>query len=349
MKALFNYWQAREPASAKPTKSGPSEAIETLEHGLSEKVKLATGFQGQVFWRADDSLIPGLDVRIARDGHDYVLHVPKMGPQDDRRRLIVERAPTAIGWMYLAGSDMTEVRFHLSDGQLPSLAQCSFSSCDPTKVLVPDFYFFRDHGYQNIRDWMARGQTPWKDRSDDLVWRGRLTGAGIFSVDPAQKDNPLIRQRLRMALHAKDTALDFRFVSAITPLEKHILGTAGFMTDRIEARTWGGRKFAIDIDGFSNTWDNMFQRLLMGNCVLKVESQMGFRQWYYDRLRPYENFVPVKKDLSDLAGQIDWVLANDDKAQEIARAGQQLAESMTWDAVVGETTDRLRTLAGLPA
>ncbi|MCX8225368.1 MAG: glycosyl transferase family 90 [Sulfitobacter sp.] len=249
--------------------------------------------------------------------------------------------------MYLAGPDLTAVDFHLSDGQLPSLAQCSFSSCDPTKVLVPDFYFFRDHGYQGLRDWIARGQTPWKERSDDLVWRGRLTGAGLFSVDPAQKDNPLIRQRLRMAMHAKETPLDFGFVSAVTSLEEHILGKVGFMADRIEAKTWGRRKFAIDIDGFSSTWDNMFHRLLMGNCVLKVESQMGFRQWYYDRLRPYENFIPVKKYLSDLAEQIDWVLENDDTAQDIAHAGQQLAESMTWDAVAGETRQRLRRLVGL--
>jgi hypothetical protein len=344
---LFNYRKARELASGKSQEIRSRDGVKMLEQGLAEKVKLATGFQGQVFLRTDKNIIPSLDVRIERNGDDYLLHVPQMGINDDRRRLVLERAPTAIAWMYLAGPDVTAVDFHLSDGQLPSLAQCSFSSCDATKVLVPDFYFFRDHGYQRLRDWIARCQTPWKERSDDLVWRGRLTGAGLFSVDPAQKDNPLIRQRLRMAMHAKETPIDFGFVSAVTSLEEHILGNVGFMADRIEAKTWGGRKFAIDIDGFSSTWDNMFHRLLMGNCVLKVESQMGFRQWYYDHLSPYENFIPVKKDLSDLVKQIDWVLENDDKAQDIAHAGQQLAESMTWDAVASETRQRLRKLVGL--
>jgi hypothetical protein len=140
--------------------------------------------------------------------------------------------------------------------------------------------------------------------------------------------------------------LDFRFVSAITPIEEHILSEAGYLTDVIKTTTWIGSKFAVDIDGFSNTWDNIFHRFLMGNCVLKVESQAGFRQWYYDRLQPFKNYVPIKKDLSDLHEKIDWVLNNDERAQEIAQEGKALAESLTWDAVAQETAQNLRNLAG---
>lgn len=318
---------------------------------LTDEVKRVTGFQGQVFSHSDKNIISSLDVRIERKGDDFHISMPQLAKHDDRLRLINERAPTAIGWMYYAGPNVAEVKFHLSDGQNPSLAQCSFSSCDPSKLLVPDFYFFRDRGYQALRDWLAKGaknNTPWADRSSDFIWRGRLTGAGLFSVDPNQNNNPLVRQRLRMAMHAKTTPLDFRFVSAVTPLETQLLIDAGFMTDKIESKTWAGRKFAIDIDGFSNTWDNLFHRLLMGNCVLKVDSQMGFRQWYYHQLRPYEHYVPIKKDLSDLQTQIDWVLSNDDKAREIAKAGQALADRLTWDAVSAETGRNLRDLVGLP-
>lgn len=347
LKFLFGLQKARKPAPAMPDNSLPKSGEDPIEIGLAEDVKQATGFQGHVVLHTDKTIAPSLDVRIKRMGNDYHIYIPPLGKNDDRLRLIIERAPTVIGWMYIAGSDVTDIAFHLSDGQLPSLAQCSFSSCDPTKILVPNFYFFRDRGYQKLRDWVAQNRASWGNRSSDFVWRGRLTGAGLFSVDPTQKDNPLVRQRLRMAMHAKETQLDFGFVSTITPVEKTILDDAGFMADRVEARTWATRKFAIDVDGFSNTWDNIFHRLLMGNCVLKVDSQMGFRQWYYDRLRPYETFVPIKKDLSDLATQIDWVLANDDKAKDIAKAGQELAESMTWDAVAHDTKQRLHACSGL--
>lgn len=319
-----------------------------LERILTEKVRLATGFQGKVFWRVDQNILPSLDVRIERSGDDFLLHVPNMGKNDDRIRIIKERAPTVIGWMYYAGSDVNEIKFHLSDGQLPSPAQCSFSSCEPGKLLVPDFYFFRGIGYKGLREWLTDNNVPWSERSNDIVWRGRLTGVGFFSLDPLQRDNPLVRQRLRLAMHAKKLPIDFRFVSAVTPIEEWHLRDAGFMSDRIDSKTWAGRKFAIDVDGFCTTWDNFFHRLLMGNCVLKVDSQAGFRQWYYHLLRPYVNYVPIKKDLSDLHEQVEWVLNNDDRAQEIARAGQELAKSLTWDAVANETAQNLQRLARVP-
>lgn len=348
VKALQKLRKALQLASKLSQPSHTRDSTAELGQKLADKVTLATGFMGHVFLRTDKSIIPSLDVRIERQGDDFLLHVPDMGKNDDRLRRILERAPTAIGWMYCAGSDVTEVNFHLSDGQHPSLAQCSFSSCDPTKLLIPDFYFFRDIGYQDLRNWLANNSVPWAERSNNIVWRGRLTGMGLFSIDPAQRDNPLVRQRLRMAMHAKKSIIDFRFVSAITPLEERLLMDADFMADKIGTRSWGGRKFAIDIDGFSNTWDNLFHRFLMGNCVLKVDSQVGFRQWYYHRLRPYENYVPINRDLSNLREQTEWVLNNDDRAQEIALAGQKLAESLTWDAVVSETAHNLRRLTGNP-
>ena len=34
----------------------------------------------------------------------------------------------------------------------------------------------------------------------------------------------------------------------------------------------------------SNSWAGLFTSLLTAACVLKIESEHGFRQWYYDRL-----------------------------------------------------------------
>jgi len=351
VKALLSPRKAQQQVSPKPQPNHSQDVSTELNQNLTGKVKRVTDFQGQVFLHTDKSIIPSLDVRVERKGDDFHLHVPHLAKQDDRLRLIIERAPTAIGWMYCAGPDVAKVKFHLSDGQNPSLAQCSFSSCDPTKLLIPDFYFFRDRGYQELRDWLAEStenSVPWNERSSEIIWRGRPTGAGLFTVDPLQRDNPLVRQRLRMAMHAKTTPLDFRFVNAMTPLEERIIQDAGFKADRIGTKTWARRKFAIDIDGFATTWDNLFHRFLMGNCVLKVDSQMGFRQWYYHQLRAYEHYVPIKRDLSNLQDQIDWVLNNDDNAREIARAGQAIAESLTWDVVAAETGRSLRNLVGLP-
>jgi hypothetical protein len=67
---------------------------------------------------------------------------------------------------------------------------------------------------------------------------------------------------------------------------------------------------------------------LTGSAVLKVASRRGFRQWYYDRLVPWHNFVPVATDLSDLVDRHRWLMENDEAARNIGVAGRALALSM---------------------
>jgi hypothetical protein len=53
-------------------------------------------------------------------------------------------------------------------------------------------------------------------------------------------------------------------------------------------------RYQIDIDGNASSWDGFVMKLLSGGPVLKVRSAMGFEQWFYDRLKPWVNFVPVE-------------------------------------------------------
>jgi hypothetical protein len=122
------------------------------------------------------------------------------------------------------------------------------------------------------------------------------------------------------------------------------LARAGILGERIEPIAWLGSRYAIDIDGNSNAWSNLFTRLLLGNCVIKVASPAGYRQWYYDRLEPYRHYVPVRADMSDLIERIAWCRANPDACIEIARAGRSLALSLT---VEGETRAAVARLNAL--
>merc|ERR1711871_385556 len=46
---------------------------------------------------------------------------------------------------------------------------------------------------------------------------------------------------------------------------------------------------------------------------------MGYTLWFQNKLKPYEHYVPVKSDLSDLEKQINWCKQNDDKCEQIAK------------------------------
>lgn len=268
-----------------------------------------------------------LDVRIRRDRGGYV--VAARAPARMNVRVVTA---SWIYWMHHASEDVREILCDCSDGDEPSLAPFVYSSFDPARVLVPDGHFFRYQGYREMRALAEKNPVAWSERSDEIVWRGLPNGKGMFTMAPGLQTHPVVNQRLRLAIRARDSDLgvDFRFV-AKRPRIDPFLRPHGLIGERIPTESWLGRKFAIDIDGHSNTWDNMMVRLHQGCCLLKVAGKIGFRQWYYDRLEPWRHFVPIKADLSDLAERLDWVRSHDDRAREIAAEGQALARSMTWE------------------
>ena len=68
---------------------------------------------------------------------------------------------------------------------------------------------------------------------------------------------------------------------------------------------------------------------------------MDFRQWYYERLKPWINFVPIAADMSDLTDKIAWLRDHDDAARAIGAQGQALVFSMDYE---GELMPAGRTI-----
>lgn len=58
-------------------------------------------------------------------------------------------------------------------------------------------------------------------------------------------------------------------------------------------------------------------------AVLKQASP--HREAWHAHLRPYVNFIPVRRDMSDLEAQIVWALSNATRLHAIAQAGAELA------------------------
>ncbi|MBL4806102.1 MAG: hypothetical protein JKY31_02300 [Rhodobacteraceae bacterium] len=245
-------------------------------------------------------------------------------------------------WYARCGSDVGPVTINISDGDTAStatLAQCSFRD-DVT--LLPDMHFFRNRGYLTAGKVFREADNVWADRSDDIIWRGSAFGCGYTCFETNVATHPTVLQRIRLAHLAKDSDVDFRFTEhLLTRQSHHVMYAGGFMAGRVPEYSWVNRKYAIDIDGYTNAWSNFYIRLKLGCCVLKVGSDFGFRQWYYHKLQPYVHYVPIKADLSDFFSQIDWVKTHQKEAAEIATAGRQLADSMDFDS---ETAEAVRLI-----
>jgi len=224
-----------------------------------------------------------------------------------------------------------------------------FCSHLPGTILVPDRGFHASAGYARSRRAAARGP-DFADRDDAIVWRGSPTGQGAFSNDTMHASDADLRQRVRMCLLLRDAGAgrpglrtDALIVAGRgVPAEaRDAYRRHGIAGDRVPEASWIGRRFAIDIDGYANAFSNLFLRLLYGCCVIKVASPAGFRQWYYDRLVPWEHYVPVAADLSDLVERIEWCRRNDDACRRIAAAGRALAVAMTPAAEHRRTVDAI--------
>lgn len=254
------------------------------------------------------------------------------------------RAPAIIDPFVRA--HVSEVSGDISDGEESGPGKVAFSATDSGAILIPDSEFYRSRGYHSYRAAAGAWQTGWTARREEIVWRGSTTGRGQISTPDMAVDDAGLIQRTRMCLMLRTTpGVDARFVivvqSADPTQDGRCLVQAGILGGHIDPMTWLVRKFAIDIDGNSNAWSNLFTRLLAGCCVLKVASPFGYRQWYYDALRPWEHFVPVEADLSDLHERIAWCRTHDRQCAEIAAAGRDFAVRRTFETEMTTAVESL--------
>lgn len=103
----------------------------------------------------------------------------------------------------------------------------------------------------------------------------------------------------------------------------------------------------IDIDGNSNAWSSCFVKLLTGSPVFKILSRSNFQQWYYDKLRPFHNYIPVASDLTDLEEKAEWLFSHPKEAKMIGLAGRELALSLTYETQMIEASKSIRKAIGL--
>ncbi len=204
---------------------------------------------------------------------------------------------------------------------------------DPLGLCIPDDFFLETQAYEQFRQQVKQQWLPWCERKPICYWRGASSGS-LLTTENWQNN-----RRIRLCNLAKEYN-DRQFIDAkitrLTPTKergvKQLIRNANLVDNYIPTSEFIKYKYVIDIDGNSNSWPGLFTKLLTGSCVLKIESP--WMQWYYNSLKPWVNYVPVKTDLSDLIEKISWCRQNDDKAREIGANGRELALSLTMETEI---------------
>ena len=230
-------------------------------------------------------------------------------------------------WEYHRGGDVVPGVVGVNLGDADYIPGIAFCSSNPEIELVPDPEFMDLEGYRNLRQSISEANVPWEKRIGIAFWRGSTTG-----IRHPREWRTLPRARLCEITRAS-TLFDVGMSSIVQIAEQDIIDeikSSGLMRDYVPVTQFKNYRYHIDIDGNTNSWSGLLQKLLSGGTVLKVESERGFRQWYYDRLMPWKNFVPIAADMSDLVEKVDWLTKNDDSARKIAAAGCALAATIDW-------------------
>ena len=279
-----------------------------------------------------DRLWPN-DYQIERQQGRYYVTLPATA----QRRFVVGSRHflrAYLYWMDLTGAEVRRITVNGSDGDRPSQATFAASAPPDRQIAIPDPHFWLYEGFDAERQ-RAATIPDWDTRSDEIVWRGLGNGAGRISFDPRDKDDASVVQRLRMCMilaGAKGCDIRINGLYEDGGVWFAAARDAGYGGDSMPAESWLNRKYAIDIDGQTNTWSNFLVRMLFGCCVFKVASPAGFRQWYYGRLRPFEHYVPIRADMSDFAEKIDWARGHPAEARAIATAGRRFALGLDFEA-----------------
>lgn len=154
----------------------------------------------------------------------------------------------------------------------------------------------------------------WEERKDTVFWRGGASGL----------DRPSIRTSVTAGL-LDHPHTDVRLTKWQGWEESQGISET-FFAERADLNEHCKHKYIMIIDG--NCIASSHQWVFGSGAVPIMITHPDNEYWFRRHLTPMVNYVPIRYDLSDLKEQIDWLVANDDKAKEIARNAMLLSDTI---------------------
>ena len=152
--------------------------------------------------------------------------------------------------------------------------------------------------------------TKWEERSSELCWRGGCSGVG---------DLESIRVRFVKKIYDYNPDTNVR-LSTWWSENKNIPNE--YFADRINYSEFTKYKIFFIVDGNCIASNHMYG--FATGCVPFMISN-GIC-WFSHLIKPYEHYIPINYDLSNLIEQIEWVKNNDEQAKIIAENAYKFSE-----------------------
>jgi len=151
---------------------------------------------------------------------------------------------------------------------------------------------------------------PWHRKINQAVWRGATTGEKVMYQD--WRDLPRTKLVQYSLQHPDIIDAGFTRYNNRNEQEKEEIISAGLSKNFMEMADCQQYKAILDIDG--NSWSSRFADLLCMNSVV-IKVQPRWVDYFHPELKPWIHYIPVHKDLSDLAKVVNLVLSNNTQQQ----------------------------------
>ena len=192
----------------------------------------------------------------------------------------------------------------------------------PNAICVPDRYYFCMNRYNEYRS--IHGGIPFNTKKPQIVFAARPRGS---------KYNFTKRRDIEMN-------------------QREYFSSDAVPKTNIVAPKWIERsemvkyKYILDIDGHGSTWDATAWKLNSGSVILKTDS--CWKQWFYDKYKAWEHYVPVADDFSDIQDRFAWCESHPVECiNMIKRCRELFQEIYRYHNVLNSTRDAINTLTKL--
>lgn len=214
--------------------------------------------------------------------------------------------------------------------QIPLLS-CGRSLFDCHSFLIPDPAFMGSRGHVNSLGEQQEFEKnlPFDTRKPTLFWRGAASGLGF--TETGWRETPRGKLTLKAREMANAEILDAKFtkVEGWSPETIHSIHSEQIVGPYVDFSDFLKFKYLIDVDGICCAWISLYLKLASQSVTVKVQSE--YQQWYYDRLKPWVHYVPLRSDLNDLTNIYEWLVMHPEECKRMIKNANALIASIRYE------------------
>lgn len=184
---------------------------------------------------------------------------------------------------------------------------------DPSALLLPDGHYLIDR-YQSMFAEVEAARIPWQRKQARAVLAAGDHGESSNLAQPLADASIHPRRLFQRTVQQQSLAVDVR------------------LGQRLDRAAQIGYRYIADVDGFARTWDAWAWKMMSGSVVLSIDSVWD--SFFSQCFTPWQHYVPVANDCSDLAAGLDWCRDNDAECEAIAARARERAQEVYSAAVV---------------